>query len=89
MCLILVAIDYLNEPSNNLPRAGAIALGGASGFVFGLRHGFIRRMLYTGIGATAIASICHPKEAGVYAQQAIVEAKTLATIGYNFAYGGE
>lgn len=87
--LVPVAIDYLNEPENTLPRAGAIALGAASGFVIGLRHGFIRRLLYTTIGGGALASICYPKEAEVYAQKGLAEAKTLTTIGVNFVYGGE
>ncbi|KAG4075460.1 hypothetical protein HA402_015113 [Bradysia odoriphaga] len=82
-----VAFDYLNEPENSLPRAGAIALGAASGFVVGLRHGFIRRLLYTAIGGGALASICYPKEAEIYAQKGLAEAKTLTTIGVNFIYG--
>jgi len=81
------AFDYLNEPENSLPRAGAIALGAASGFVIGLRHGFIRRMLYTSIGGGALASICYPKEAEIYAQKGLAEAKRCTTIGVNFIYG--
>ncbi|KAJ6635548.1 MICOS complex subunit MIC27 [Pseudolycoriella hygida] len=81
------AFDYLNEPENSLPRAGAIALGAASGFVIGLRHGFIRRLLYTSIGGGALASICYPKEAEIYAQKGLAEAKTWTTIGINFIYG--
>lgn len=72
-----------------MPRAGAIALGGASGFILGLRHGFIRRLVYTTIGAGAMASICYPQKAGVYAQKSLTEAKAWAKIGYNFAYGGK
>lgn len=34
-----------------------------------------------------MASICYPKDAEVYAQQGLAEAKKYATIGYNFAYG--
>lgn len=81
--------DYLNEPSNTLPRAGAIALGSATGFVIGLRHGAIRRLLYTAFGTTGMASICYPKDAEVYAQKGLVEAKAWAKIGYNFAYGSK
>lgn len=88
MC-IAVFIDYLNEPGNSLPRAGAIALGTASGYILGLRHGRIRRVLYTGIGAAALASVCYPNDAKVYANRALDEAKAVAKIGYNFAYGGE
>lgn len=89
MFTLAVAFDYLNEPENSLPRAGAIALGAASGFVIGLRHGFIRRLIYTTIGGGALASICYPKEAEIYAQKGLAEAKTLTTIGVNFVYGGK
>lgn len=82
-------IEYLNEPDNSLPRAGAIALGTASGYVLGLRHGAIRRLLYTATGAAALASICYPNDARVYANRALDETKAVAKIGYNFAYGGE
>lgn len=86
--MFTVAFDYLNEPENSLPRAGAIALGAASGFVIGLRHGFIRRIFYTSIGGAVLASICYPKEAEIYAQKGLAEAKTWTTIGVNFVYGG-
>lgn len=82
-----VAFDYLNEPDNTFPRAGAIALGGLSGYILGLRGGFFRRSFYGLIGATAIASICYPKDAEIYAQRGVSEAKKYATIGYNFVYG--
>lgn len=35
-----------------------------------------------------VASICYPKEAEHYWQQALNESRTYATIVYNFAYGG-
>lgn len=87
MILFSVAVDYLNEPDNTLPRVGAIAIGGLSGYILGLRGGFFRRSFYGIIGATAIASICYPKDAEIYAQQGIVEVKKYASIGYNFIYG--
>lgn len=82
------AIDYLNEPANGIHRAGAIAVGALSGYIIGIRRGFIRRLLYTSAGGLGVASICYPKEAAVYSQQALTEAKVYATILYNFAYGG-
>ncbi|XP_058453432.1 MICOS complex subunit MIC27 [Malaya genurostris] len=81
------ARDYLNEEDNTLPRDGAIAIGGLSGLIFGLRRGFFRRLLYTSIGAGGVASVCYPQEAEMYAQHGLVEAKKYATIGYNFVYG--
>lgn len=79
--------DYLNEEDNTMPRVGAIAIGGVAGLIFGLRGGFIRRVLYMSVGAGGVASICYPQEAEVYAQHGLVEAKKYATIGYNFVYG--
>lgn len=78
----------MNEPSNTIHRTGAIALGGASGFIIGLRGGIIKKLFYTLIGSGAVASVCYPKEADKYAQLALAEAKTYAKIAYNFAYGG-
>lgn len=85
---IAVIYDFLNEPTNGIHRAGAIAVGALSGYIIGIRRGFIRRLLYTSIGGLGVASVCYPKEASEYSQQAIAEAKTYATIVYNFAYGG-
>lgn len=86
--VIPVIYDYLNEPSNGIHRAGAITVGALSGYIIGIRRGFIRRLLYTSIAGLGVASVCYPKEAREYSQQAIAEAKTYATIVYNFAYGG-
>lgn len=80
-------IDYLNEPSNGIHRAGAIAVGALSGYIIGIRRGFFRRLLYTSAGGLGVASLCYPKEAAVYSQQALTETKVYATILYNFAYG--
>lgn len=79
----------MNEPTNGIHRAGAIAVGALSGYIIGIRRGFFRRLLYSSAGGLGVASICYPKEAEKYSQQAVVEAKTYATIVYNFAYGGE
>lgn len=86
--MFAVIFDYLNEPTNGIHRVGAIAVGALSGYIIGIRRGFIRRLLYTSIGGLGVASICYPKEAEKYSQQAIHEGKTYATIVYNFAYGG-
>lgn len=84
----VVIYDYLNEPTNGIHRAGAIAVGSLAGYIIGIRRGFIRRLLYTSLGGLGVASVCYPKEASEYSQRAIAEAKTYATIVYNFAYGG-
>lgn len=64
-------------------------MGAISGYIIAIRRGFFRRLLYTSIGGLGVASICYPKEAEMYWQQALSESKTYATILYNFAYGGK
>lgn len=64
-------------------------MGAISGYIIAIRRGFFRRLLYTSIGGLGVASICYPKEAEIYWQQALSESKTYATILYNFAYGGK
>lgn len=78
----------MNEEDNTLHRVGAVAIGGLAGLIFGLRGGFIRKLLYTSIGAGGVASICYPKEAKIYSEKALVEGQKYAHIGYNFIYGG-
>lgn len=87
--LISVIFDYLNQPTNGIHRAGAIAVGALSGYIIAIRRGFFKRLLYSSIGGLGVASICYPKEAEKYAHEALSEAKTYATIFYNFAYGGK
>ena len=84
---ILVALDYLNEEDNKIPRVGAIAIGGLAGLIFGLRGGLFKKLIFTSVGAGGVASLCYPKEAEIYAQKGIFESKRYATIGYNFVYG--
>lgn len=80
-------IDYLNEPQNVLPRSGAIAVGGLSGFIFAARGGFIKKVLYTTIGAGTVASLCYPRQAEVFARDALVQARKGYAIAYNFIKG--
>lgn len=83
----LAAIDYLNQPHNLMPRTGAIAIGGLSGFIFAARGGFIRKVLYTSIGAGAIASLCYPRQAEQLAKETLFEARKGYAIAYNFVKG--
>ncbi|XP_017494698.1 PREDICTED: MICOS complex subunit MIC27 [Rhagoletis zephyria] len=80
-------IDYLNEPQNVLPRSGAIAVGGLSGFIFAARGGFIKKVLYTTIGAGTVASLCYPRQAEVFARDALFQARKGFVIAYNFVKG--
>lgn len=70
-----------------MPRTGAIAIGGLSGFIFAARGGFIKKVLYTTIGAGAVASLCYPRQAEQFAQEALFEARKGYAIAYNFAKG--
>ena len=72
---LAVIHEYLNKEENSIPRAGAVALGGMAGIIFGIRGGIFRKLTYGLIGSGAMASICYPKEAEQVAQQALVEAK--------------
>ncbi|XP_044266641.1 MICOS complex subunit MIC27 isoform X2 [Tribolium madens] len=81
-------LKYLRQEDNTTPKAGAIAIGGLTGFIFGLRGRFFKRTLYTATGALGMAAVCYPKEASEYSQIAIAEARKYAVIAYNFAYGG-
>uniref|UniRef100_A0A1A9W3V0 MICOS complex subunit n=1 Tax=Glossina brevipalpis TaxID=37001 RepID=A0A1A9W3V0_9MUSC len=80
-------VDYLNEPQNILPRTGAIAIGGLAGFIFGARGGFIKKFLYTTIGAGAVASLCYPRQAEQFTQDALYQARKVYAIAYNFVKG--
>jgi hypothetical protein len=68
--------DYLQQEDNNLPRIGAVAVGGLSGVILGIRGGFFRKLFYGSVVGGGVASICYPREARKY-----------VTIAYNFAYG--
>ncbi|XP_063902764.1 MICOS complex subunit MIC27 isoform X2 [Zophobas morio] len=82
-------LQYLRQEDNTTPKAGAIVIGGLTGYILGLRGRFIKRTLYASAGALGMAALCYPKEASEYSQIAIAEAKKYATIAYNFAYGGD
>ncbi|XP_073829440.1 MICOS complex subunit MIC27-like [Musca autumnalis] len=80
-------IDYLNQPHNVMPRTGAIAMGGLSGFIFAARGGFFKKVIYTTVGAGAIASLCYPRQAEQFAKDALFEARKGYAIAYNFVKG--
>lgn len=82
---ITVALDYLREENNILPRLGAITIGGLTGYIFALRGGKIKRFVYFTTGAGINAALCYPKEA----KESVHYAKHYGNIGYNFVYGGK
>lgn len=88
MCEFLGIVNYLQEENNTLPKAGAIGIGALTGLIFGLRGGFFKRTLYATTGALSMGALCYPKEAAVYTEIGLTEAKKYITIAYNFIYGG-
>ena len=68
--------NYLQEETNTLPRAGAIAVGSLAGVVLGVRGGFFKKLFYGSVTGSAVASVCYPREAKKY-----------ASVAYNFCYG--
>ncbi|EDW84210.1 uncharacterized protein Dwil_GK14013 [Drosophila willistoni] len=80
-------IDILNEPQNSLHRSGAIVVGGLAGFIFAARGGFIKKVVYTGIGAGAVASLCYPRQAEENARVVLYEGRKIFAVAYNFIKG--
>ena len=78
-------MDYLREEKNVLPRIGAVAVGGLSGLILGLRGGKFKKFVYTSTGALIIASLSYPKQA----EEGIALGKYYINVGYNFLYGGK
>ncbi|XP_046813095.1 MICOS complex subunit MIC27 [Vespa crabro] len=76
-------VEYLQEENNTMPRFGAIGIGGLTGIIFGLRGGFLKKLIYTSTGALSIAAICYPKKA----EESLEYAKHYANVSYNFIYG--
>ncbi|CAG9110961.1 unnamed protein product [Plutella xylostella] len=80
-------VKYLREEDNKEIRYGAVVMGGLTGFIFGLRGGIFRRLIYSGVGTTAMGSVCFPEETKEIARNNGVLARTYINIAYNFLYG--
>ncbi|KAH9634432.1 hypothetical protein HF086_008266 [Spodoptera exigua] len=78
---------YLREEENKQVRYGAVAMGGLTGFIFGLRGGIIRRVFYAGATTTAMGYVCFPEETKDIMKNNSVLAKQYVNIAYNFLYG--
>ncbi|KAK2577546.1 hypothetical protein KPH14_003629 [Odynerus spinipes] len=76
-------VEYLHEEDSTMPRLGAVAIGGLTGLILGLRGGFLKRSIYFSTGAFTVGAICYPRKA----QEGFQHAKYYANIGYNFIYG--
>ena len=54
--------ERISDESSSVPKAAAITAGGLTGLLIASRKGFIRKILYTGIGLTAAAAACYPNQ---------------------------
>ncbi|XP_054271686.1 MICOS complex subunit MIC27 isoform X3 [Macrosteles quadrilineatus] len=81
------SIQILREDDHYLHRYGAITVGGLVGYVFAIRRGFFRKIIYTGTGATAVASVVYPEEAKEYSSEALAAAKKYIVVAYHFVNG--
>ncbi|XP_045760748.1 uncharacterized protein LOC123864395 isoform X1 [Maniola jurtina] len=80
-------VQYLREEENKQMRYGAVAMGGLTGFIFGLRGGLIRRIFYAGLGTTGMGYICFPEETKQLMKDNGSLLKQYINIAYNFFYG--
>lgn len=80
-------VQYLREEANKEARYGAVAIGGLTGFIFGLRGGIFRRLLYTGLGTTGMGLVCFPEETKDLIKSNGALTKQYINIAYNFLYG--
>ncbi|RVE52066.1 hypothetical protein evm_003344 [Chilo suppressalis] len=80
-------VQYLREEANKEARYGAVAMGGLAGFIFGLRGGVFRRVLYAGLGTTGMGLVCFPEETRELLKSNGALAKQYINIAYNFLYG--
>lgn len=81
-------LQFLRKEENFVPRMGAIGVGGLAGFIYSLRKGRFRRMLYTTLGAGAMAALCYPREAQEYSRLVYDQARMYTMIAYHFINGG-
>ncbi|XP_026484516.1 uncharacterized protein LOC113392348 [Vanessa tameamea] len=80
-------IQYLREEENKEMRYGAVAMGGLTGFIFGLRGGLIRKIFYAGLGTMGMGYICFPEETKQFTKDNGAFMKQYINIAYNFFYG--
>ena len=82
--------QMIRDEDNVLVHAALIGGSGLIGFMiasFAKRARFVKRLLFTGVGAGVAASICYPPEAAILANSAFEETKRLGLIAYNFVQG--
>merc|ERR1711872_828315 len=84
------AYNELLEEDNLVGRVGVIAAGGTLGLLVGaLRGRFVKRVIYTALGAGAGTAISYPDQAKQLSNDAYVETRKKALIAYTFVSGVE
>ena len=63
-------LEYIRSETNLVPKFVFISLSGLSGLLIGFRKSTFRKLLYTSVLTVGSASLCYPKEAKVYYDQA-------------------
>ena len=82
--------EMIQDENNVLAHAGLIGGSGLVGFIvasFAKRARLLKRLLYSGIGAGAAASVIFPTEARAFGNSAYEETARLGLIAYNFVQG--
>ena len=63
-------LEYIRSETNLVPKFVFISLSGLSGLLIGYRRSKFRKIFYTTVLTVGSASLCYPKEAKLYYDQA-------------------
>jgi len=63
-------LEYIRSETNLVPKVVFISLSGLSGLLIGFRKSKFRKFMYTTVLTIGATSLCYPKEAKVYYEQA-------------------
>ena len=75
-------LEYIRSETNLVPKLVFISLSGLSGLLIGFRKSKFRKFMYTSVLTVGATSLCYPKEAKVYYDQAYGFSKKTATEFY-------
>jgi len=82
--------NQLLDEDNLLARVGVITGLGTFGLIVGMVRGrFLKRLVYTGLGAGVGTAICYPEDATQVSNNIYAESRKKAMIAYNFINGVE
>lgn len=75
-------LEYIRSETNLVPKVVFISLSGLSGLLIGFRKSKFRKFMYTSLLTVGATSLCYPKEARVYYDQAYGFGKKTASDFY-------